>query len=143
MSGFSAKLPMSRDDVDGIKLIKNFRDLIKQNMKNLILTIPGEKIMDANFGVGLQTYLFRNNTYGLQAEITSKVNEQVSRYMPFINIKNIEYVSSLDNPEISLNYLKIIISYVIVPLGVTDNLTLSSEESDYSTTLQASDIKIS
>ena len=55
--GITPKLPIALDEVDGIKLIKNFPDLVEQNLKNLILTMPGERIMDPLFGVGLPSTL--------------------------------------------------------------------------------------
>ena len=46
MSGISVKLPISRDKTDGIKLIKNYGELASQNLKMLVLTVPGERMMD-------------------------------------------------------------------------------------------------
>jgi len=54
-SGLSPKLPLTVSEVFGpYNLNTNFEDLAKQNLKMLILTIPGERIMDPNFGVGLR-----------------------------------------------------------------------------------------
>ena len=58
MAGFAPKLPLARDTGDGFALIKNFENMIKQNLKMLVLTSPGERIMIPDFGVGLRRYLF-------------------------------------------------------------------------------------
>ena len=60
-SGITLKLPVALDELDGLKLVKNFPELIEQNLKNLLLTMPGERIMDPTFGVGISTFLFEQN----------------------------------------------------------------------------------
>ena len=61
MRGLSPKLPLTRNSETGYSLNKTYRDMVKQNIKMLLLTAPGERIMDSNFGVGLKTYLFELN----------------------------------------------------------------------------------
>jgi phage baseplate assembly protein W len=94
MAGISPKLPLRRDSVDGYDLIKNYVDMVRQNLKNLVLTNPGERMMDPSFGIGLKTYLFENNSPGLYGQIAAKVQRQVGQYMPFLNVDNIEFTDS-------------------------------------------------
>jgi len=83
MSGLTPKLPLIRSDEDGTyKLIKSYKNLIKQNFRNLILTAPGERMMDPNFGVGIRNYLFENDGDALYSTIRAKIHEQVTRYIP-------------------------------------------------------------
>ena len=89
MNGIGLKLPLVRSPEDGtFGLIKTFRDEIKQNFKNLILTSPGERIMIPDFGVGIRNYLFEPR-YDVTSKITKKVHEQVSIYMPYVQIDDI------------------------------------------------------
>ena len=133
-SGLTLKLPVTEDELDGLKLIKNFPDLIQQNLTNLLLTIPGERIMDPTFGVGLPRYLFEQNDQTTYAEIRSKISEQVTKYLPFVQINSVVF-SNIDipkpdgflaNPGKSLdpNFLGVEITYTIVPLKATRNLKL-------------------
>ena len=39
----------------------NTRDQLKSNFLNLLLTVPGERINQPNYGVGLKRKLFENN----------------------------------------------------------------------------------
>lgn len=133
-SGLTLKLPITEDELDGLKLIKNFPDLVEQNLKNLILTIPGERIMDPTFGVGIATFLFEQNDPTTYAAIRSKISEQVSKYMPFVRIDDVTFSSAiiespdgfLANPGINSdpNFLGVKITYTIVPLKATRNLNL-------------------
>ena len=51
-TGISVKLPLRVTAEDGpYALNKDLVETTKQNFKNLVLTNPGERIMDINFGV--------------------------------------------------------------------------------------------
>ena len=91
MSGISPKLPLYIDPVDGIALNKTLKQMTRQNLKMIILTSPGERIMHPKFGVGLRRYLFMNNTVRTLSEIERKIEEQVRTYLPSVNIRSISY----------------------------------------------------
>ena len=60
MPGIAPKLPLQLDEVDGYRLTKTIKETVQQNLKMIVLTSPGERIMNPDFGVGLRNYLFRN-----------------------------------------------------------------------------------
>lgn len=70
--------------------------LVKQNLKNLLLTVPGEKTGDLNFGVGLRRYLFLQNTEETSDSIKTRIYEQVARYMPYVNIAGVVIIRGDD-----------------------------------------------
>ena len=76
MSGISPKLPLSRDFEDGYSLNKTLKDVARQNLKMLILTAPGERIMIPDFGVGLRNYLFENATEEGLYDLKNRIIEQ-------------------------------------------------------------------
>ena len=122
MYGISPKLPLIVDTLDGhYGLTKTVSEAIKQNFKNLILTAPGERIMDKNFGVGLRNYLFENYTLALADRIRSKVYSQTETYMSFIKIQSLD----INQRDDALNSLYIRIVYSIPKLGVNDALILN------------------
>jgi phage baseplate assembly protein W len=110
-SGFSIKLPVSRDPDDGYSLTKTLEQVATQNLKNLLLTNPGERMMDPDFGVGLKRYLFEMRTEEVNYEMNSKIREQVSKYLTYINIKNINFENDLLNE----NMITVSITYSISP----------------------------
>jgi len=123
MSGLSPKLPLSIDPEDGYALIKDYVSLVKQNLKMLILTSPGERIMMPEFGVGLRGYLFEQLTDLTKGDIDSKIRDQVSRYLSYLEIDLITF-SDIDADLALPNAIKITLSYSIVPLELMDSLTL-------------------
>ena len=55
------RLPLLVDKSQpGFELIDNIRDLVKQNVKMVVLTSPGERVMIPDFGVGIKGLLFEN-----------------------------------------------------------------------------------
>ena len=124
--GISVKLPFTRTDDDGpFALNKSLADAVKQNFKGLVLTLPGERIMDTDFGVGLLGLLFENYTSEMQENIRSRIYSQTSRYMPFVEIRSINFGGIEEQDE---NKLIVGINYYIKPLGQEDNLFLNAGE---------------
>jgi len=90
MNGIGPSLPLTVDDVDGhFSLIKSIPDEVQQNLIHIIMTNPGERTMDGNFGVGMRKFLFEQMVPQTTARIESKIRSQVSRYMPFVNIDKV------------------------------------------------------
>ena len=110
-SGYSPKLPISRDLDDGYALTKSLEQVASQNLKHLLLTSPGERMMDPDFGVGLKRYLFEMRTEEVNYEINSKIREQVSKYLSYIVIQNINF----ENDSNNANLVNIMIIYNILP----------------------------
>ena len=124
MAGLSPKLPLVRDPNDGYALTKNLKEVAAQNFKMLILTNPGERIMDVNFGVGILGYLFENNSQQTYDQIKSRIEEQTSRYLPYIQIRDIAFSSSnVINTDPS-DSIVLRIAYFIKPLMTTEILEL-------------------
>jgi len=123
MAGLAPELPLRRDEADGYKLIKTYEGLALQNLKMLILTNPGERIMDPNFGVGIRKFLFEQNdplTYG---QIEGKIRNQVQTYLPYIKIFRINFKKPKEI-ENAFNYVNVKIEYAVGTLRLQNILEL-------------------
>lgn len=111
MNGLAPKLPLSISEKDGAyELINNYFELVSQNLRTLILTNPGEKCMDPAYGVGIKMFLFEPSI-GLESKIAARINNQISIYMPFVEIQSVKPDFILEE-----NYLRLSIKFKIVPL---------------------------
>ncbi len=131
MPGLSPKLPLHIDKIDGYGLTKNFKEVARQNLKMVVLTNPGERIMLPNFGVGIKTYLFENADTFVFEEIEEKIRQQVRTYLPYITIDDINFFSERNNfneteiePSSLSNYVHIQIKYRIPTIFISDTLSL-------------------
>ena len=114
--GLSVALPLAVSPIDGAYNVhKDLKSVARQSLKMLILTSPGERIMFPNFGVGMRRYLFEQNIPGFGAELKSKVATQVTKYIPYIRLADVQVINSKDNNTINLQ-----ISYSIPSAGLRD-----------------------
>jgi phage baseplate assembly protein W len=67
---------------------------IKYNIKNLLLTKKGERIMQPEFGSGLQELLFDFNDSTLATKIEDVIVESVDIWLPYVTIQQIDVESS-------------------------------------------------
>tara|TARA_R110001583_G_scaffold15383_11_gene63395 strand:+ start:403 stop:789 length:387 start_codon:yes stop_codon:yes gene_type:complete len=127
MYGIAPKLPIKFTKESTPMNTQTIVENTKQNLKNLLLTSPGERIMDVNFGVGLRRFLFENNIPTVRTRLESRIYEQVDRYMSFVRITELEIVHSGDNPnliDIKMRYdIKNIASDEILSLSLDPKIT--------------------
>jgi len=117
MAGLAPRLPLQRDEIDGAYgLITTFFELVEQNFKMLLLTAPGERIMNPDYGVGLRNYLFENTLLEdvVQSQVKARIISQANRYMSYIDIGMISF-SMIDNEP---NGIYLYVEYNIIPLNV-------------------------
>ena len=125
MSSISPRLPLNIDEQDGYTMNKTIIEAIKQNVKMLLLTIPGERVMDTDFGVGLKTYLFEFNDASTYASIRARINQQIQKYMPFIQIVELEIFTPDERTPDSENSVQVIFSYRVRPTDELDSVVFN------------------
>mgnify|MGYP005828049653 FL=1 len=76
MNGLGPRLPLTLDSDGGHILLKTLKDLARQNLKMIVLTDPGERMMDPTFGVGVRRLLFENQNSDTSV-ITSRIKSQI------------------------------------------------------------------
>lgn len=80
-------------------------DSIKSNIKNLLLTKEGERLMHPTFGTKLWNILFENNTSDdlISDEIENTIETAIANWMPFVSIN--EITINKDNPTNKDKYI--------------------------------------
>ncbi len=117
------RIPLSESGELEYDHIGDYGDLIRQNFKNLMLTIPGERMMDSDFGVGIQRFLFESSLSVSSSEITSAVSRKLNKYMPFVNLQNV-----LVEPGEEGDSLVVRIFYSVPSLAIQEYINLSFAE---------------
>ena len=130
MAGLAPKLPISRSEIYGYSLLGSLEEIAAQNLKMLILTSPGERIMEPGFGVGLRRYLFANANASTFNEIETKIVDQAQIYIPYIIIQSVQFLpvtsgNILENSDTTVqNYIHIRVTYAIPDIGLVTALQL-------------------
>jgi len=118
MSNISPRLPLSTDTANGYAQNHTEIDAIIQDLKMLLLTSPGERTMDPNFGVGMRRFLFEQNNSPTHASIRARIRRQAAEYLPFLDITDISFSTDLDGEGFKANSLLVSITFYIPSLGV-------------------------
>ena len=127
LQGISPRLPLIYDKTDGpYQLNKTLKETFQQNLRMLILTMPGERIMEPNFGVGMQGFLFEqigDDTFG---NIAIRIQKQVKLFIPAITLQEITFLTSDEDSTLNLNEVRVSLKYTITPLNQQDELIITS-----------------
>lgn len=78
------------------------KDQVRSNIKNLVLTSPGERHYHPNFGCGVYELLFDNATKEALQQIEDAVNTQVSYWLPYVSLHDV-FVSRAKNDPNRVN----------------------------------------
>lgn len=125
MSGISPSLPLRLDpNHPGFALNITMLDVVKQNFKHLVLTVPGERIMITDFGVGMRNFLFEPNNPTTHALISGRIYSQVKKYMPFIVVRSVDITNSGEGTGDLGHGAQIIITYEVATIGAIDILQI-------------------
>jgi len=121
MASLSIQLPITNNSADGQTMIKTIKKMVNQNLKMLILTNPGERVMEPNFGVGMQQYLFAAPSEGIEGQISQRIRDQVRTYLPNIVLNDLQFGYS----QMDENIMGLRIVYSIPAIGLQDLLDLT------------------
>jgi len=98
------------------------KDAVKSNLINLILTEPGERVYEPNFGLGLKNKLFENNIN--VEELKLQIGDKINQFIPQVSLADVD--AQLDQ---NLHTLLITISYKIMNTGESDAIEINFNQS--------------
>ena len=105
------KLPFNRDKSGLFGRTQTTLEQAGSNIKNLLLTAKGERVMQPDFGSRLRDLLFEQYTEDLTDRIKDAIEEAMSTWLPYIVISNVDVTENETNPnqtkvdlDFSLNY---------------------------------------
>jgi len=91
--------PISKD----VALLKD-EDAVKRAISNLILTDPGERLMQPYIGAGIREMLFENLTPGTLKIIEERVRDTIDIYEPRAELIDVA-VESIDEQSVQITVL--------------------------------------
>ena len=84
--------------------------------------------MIPQFGVGLRNFLFEPKVSAIP-KIKQKINQQVSKYLPFIEIVNLAFDENLTEAEsLESNLLAVRIEFTVKNTNLNSTITVSAED---------------
>ena len=110
-------------------------EAVKNNIRNLLQTNPGERLMQPNLGVELRSVLFQPINDETLISIQNIILDSVEYWLPFVEIQDIQLLSSNTATDENKVVVKIIFNIKQDP-NTTDSVTVdfaSGISSDIST----------
>jgi len=96
------------------------KDAVKVNLVNYLLTNPGERIGNPDFGAGLRAFVFEQITEGNLDFLEDKIEEDIRNNIPNVDLQNVNVTSDPDMNQITLSLF-----YSIARTGITDNVDVT------------------
>ena len=89
-------LPLRKGNNGYFEVSYTTKDQIKSNIKSLLLTQKGERLMQPTFGSDLRRYLFEPISSNLDSFIEDSITEAINTWMPYVTVESIIYDTSND-----------------------------------------------
>jgi phage baseplate assembly protein W len=95
----------------------------KTNIKNLLLTKKYERLMQPNFGSGLQELLFEMNDDSLADKIENTIVDSLDLWLPYITVSDIQVEQT--NEYKNTNQVVVSIDFSVGDNAQTDTVTFN------------------
>ena len=88
---------------------------VTQNIRSLLITNWGERPMHYNFGCNFSEFLFeQDSSSDFKSRIADRILSQMSTWLPFVIVVNLNVISPLDDSSLPENSLKIAIKFKLL-----------------------------
>lgn len=117
--GRSVALPV-RVGADGRVAWSEGEDNVRDSIRAILLTEPGERLMLPDFGAGLRSFLFEPNTVSTRRAIADRIKRALTRWEPRIRLETVSVEEHQDQPSIAV----VTLSYQLVATQTSERLDL-------------------
>lgn len=95
-------------------------DNIREAIRIILLTDPGERLMLPRFGGGLNRFLYEPNTVATRRQIREQIERAVSRWEPRVKLESVTVEADAEAPRAAIAT----ISYALVANRQPEQLSL-------------------
>ena len=88
-------------------------DQVKTNIKNLLLTIKGERLMHPDFGTEINALLFEQDDGTLIDRMEASIIAAIEKWLPYLSIKKIEINNQSDAMNLHKQVYSIKVEFVL------------------------------
>jgi phage baseplate assembly protein W len=95
-------------------------DNIRESIRIILSTEPGERLMLPNFGAGLKRFLFEPNIVSTHRLMEECIVQALNRWEPRIRLASVDIYEAEDDDQAAI----VVITYSLVSNGAGDQLQL-------------------
>ena len=111
--GFTVPFAITTGSVGYFETTQTEVDAVAQDLRSLLLTNQGERLGHYNFGCNLRRDLFEPRDEQLRDTMGERIQGQISLWMPFVMVDQLNVIFSEEDPGIPENGLAVRIRYRI------------------------------
>ncbi len=93
---------------------------VRESLRVVLLTAPGERVMLPGFGGGLGAFLHQPNVATTHRRIEAAITDAVQRFEPRVRLAAVDVAPADDDPEAAVATLR----YALVTSGLEEQLQL-------------------
>ena len=79
--------------------------LIKNDILQLLLTVPGERVMRPDFGVNLRNFVFEQLTQADLISLQDNIEEEITAQEPRVIVDSVELTPNADNNRLKIQII--------------------------------------
>tara|TARA_Y100001937_G_scaffold126149_1_gene194713 strand:- start:828 stop:1316 length:489 start_codon:yes stop_codon:yes gene_type:complete len=121
-------LPIRRDDIKGGWFASTTTTIesVKNNIRNLLNTNQGERLMQPNLGLNLKQILFEQINEESIIGIQDSILDTFSFWLPFVQVRDIQIETSEENQLVGTSEIRVkIVFNIIQDPNTLDSVTLN------------------
>lgn len=111
----------ARVGADGRLVWARGEENVRESIRLILLTEPGERLMREGFGCGLRQYLFEPNTVATRQLIRERIVESIGRWEPRVTLQQVAVEADAGNSRL----VNITILFRLIATGALERLGLS------------------
>jgi uncharacterized protein len=110
-----------RVGVDGRLAQSEGEENVRESIRLILLTEPGERLLREDFGCGLRRFLFEPNTVTTRQLIGERIKQSLARWEPRVVVDDVLVEADEENPQlIGINIIfRLIATQAIGRMGLT------------------------
>lgn len=122
--GLNLTFPLRTGLAGAFETNKTTIDAVKDDLRILLLTNHGERLIYSDFGANLRGLLFENMSQDFEVKIQDSIVVATEKWMPFITIKDIQVKTGQTDLSLGSNETKIKIFFSVNNSNLEDSLEI-------------------
>lgn len=104
---------------------EDYLQIVKQNIKNLFLTNPGDRVIRRRkIGIPINKIFFENNREDAIEILRGSLQDNISKYFPTIRI---DYVREIEiDANINTNKISIEVKFTDITINISDSIIITN-----------------
>lgn len=113
-------LKLSSDNTQLFVMNESLETSIADNLRNLILTNRGERVMNPDFGANLKSILTEFGTSGFESEVMRRIKTATTKYLPYVALTTMSMQKLESTPQSGLISVEFNIAYSVPKANIAN-----------------------